>query len=243
MTHNVLHYYRGDFLDELPGLVDFTVFLRLTQRQKSVAGKLQKLDVFRGNSVGSAVYVHPNLKEVAESVGDGEKGDGLSEDRIDGIVGSLILRDGVKTKFFLSVLSLSESAGEKLLVYSQYILPLRFLERLTVRKKGWRIGKEIFMISGDSSSEEREWAMERFNNSADSRVLFGSIRACGEGISLVGASRILILDVHLNPSVTRQAIGRAFRPGQRKKVYAYCDWWPPDSPWRRSTTILRSRRR
>ncbi|KAF2301894.1 hypothetical protein GH714_030231 [Hevea brasiliensis] len=63
--------------------------------------------------------------------------------------------------------------------------------------------------------------MERFNNSTEAKVFFGSIKACGEGISLVGASRVLILDVHLNPSVTRQAIGRAFRPGQKKKVYAY----------------------
>jgi len=38
---------------------------------------------------------------------------------------------------------------------------------------------------------------------------------------LVGASRIVILDVHLNPSVTHQAIGRAFRLGQKKKVFVY----------------------
>jgi DNA repair and recombination RAD54-like protein len=63
--------------------------------------------------------------------------------------------------------------------------------------------------------------MDRFNTSPNAKVFFGSIKACGEGISLVGASRIIILDVHLNPSVTRQAIGRAFRPGQVKKVYTY----------------------
>ncbi|TKY68109.1 SNF2 domain-containing protein CLASSY 3 [Spatholobus suberectus] len=46
-------------------------------------------------------------------------------------------------------------------------------------------------------------------------------KACGEGISLVGASRIIILDVHLNPLVTHRAIGRAFRLGQKKKVFVY----------------------
>nr|GME05120.1 protein CHROMATIN REMODELING 35-like [Ipomoea batatas] len=76
----------------------------------------------------------------------------------------------------------------------------------------------------DDIWNEMSFAIEcskRFNTSADARVFFGSIKACGEGISLVGASRIIILDVHLNPSVTRQAIGRAFRPGQEKKVYTY----------------------
>ncbi|KAF9676056.1 hypothetical protein SADUNF_Sadunf09G0098800 [Salix dunnii] len=37
------------------------------------------------------------------------------------------------------------------------------------------------------------------------QVFFRSIKACGEWISLVGASRIIILDAHLNPSVTRKA--------------------------------------
>nr|CAB3456420.1 unnamed protein product [Digitaria exilis] len=63
--------------------------------------------------------------------------------------------------------------------------------------------------------------VDQFNNSADAKVLFGSIKACGEGISIVGASRVVILDVHLNPAVTRQAIGRAFRPGQQKEVFVY----------------------
>ncbi|KAA8536071.1 hypothetical protein F0562_028549 [Nyssa sinensis] len=63
--------------------------------------------------------------------------------------------------------------------------------------------------------------MQQFNKSPDARVFFGSIRACGEGISLVGASRILVLDVPLNPSVTHQAIGCAYRLGQKKKVYTY----------------------
>ncbi|VVA34996.1 PREDICTED: CHROMATIN REMODELING 35 [Prunus dulcis] len=77
------------------------------------------------------------------------------------------------------------------------------------------------MVIGDSNSKHREQSVERFNISADAKIFLGSIKACGEGISLVGASQILIMDVQLNPSVTRQAVGRAFRPGQKKKVYVY----------------------
>ncbi|PQM35734.1 hypothetical protein Pyn_26948 [Prunus yedoensis var. nudiflora] len=131
------------------------------------------------------------------------------------------VKDGVKARFFLNLLNLCESAGEKLLVFSQYLLPLKFLERLVAKMKGWSPGREMFMISGESSSEQREWSMDQFNNSSTAKVFFGSIKACGEGISLVGASRVILLDVHLNPSVSRQAIGRAFRPGQKKKVFVY----------------------
>lgn len=216
MTSKVLHYYKGDFLEELPGLVDFTVLLKLHQRQKSEVAKLKKLkQKFKVSSEGSAIYVHPKLKCLC---GSRERFD---EKKIDMILEDLEEQEGVKTKFYLNLLQLCESRGEKLLVFSQYLLPMKFLERLTVKLKGYSMGKEIFMITGDADSGMRESSMEQFNTSADARVFFGSIRACGEGISLVGASRVLVLDVHPNPSVTRQAIGRAFRPGQQKKVYTY----------------------
>ena len=46
------------------------------------------------------------------------------------------------------------------------------------------------MISGDASQEDRELAMDQFNNSAYAKVLFCSIRSCGKGISLISASRV-----------------------------------------------------
>ncbi|KAJ9551741.1 hypothetical protein OSB04_015786 [Centaurea solstitialis] len=220
MTSKVLHYYKGDFLDELPGHVDFSVFLNLSPRQKREVSELRKLArKFKISSDGSAIYVHPDLKSLAKT-GTKEKGDDNVQ-KIDELLERLNEREGVKAKFFLNLLRLCESSGEKLLVFGQYLLPLKFLLRLTAKTKGWSLGKEIFLITGDHDNDEREVAMDLFNNSPDAKVFFGSIKACGEGISLVGASRIMILDVHLNPSVTRQAIGRAFRPGQERKVYTY----------------------
>ncbi|KAJ6825769.1 protein CHROMATIN REMODELING 35 [Iris pallida] len=220
MTREVLHYYKGDFLDELPGLVDFTVLLNLGMKQKDSIQKLGKLEKFKKSSIEKAIYMHPQLVKLKENA-SGDKDTSIDIQKVDSIIGSVDVRDGVKAKFFMNLLCMAESSGEKVLVFSQYLLPLKFLERLIVQTKGWRLGKEFFVIYGDSSPEDREWSMEQFNNSPDAKVFFGSIKACGEGISLVGASRVLILDVHLNPSVTRQAIGRAFRPGQEKKVYVY----------------------
>uniref|UniRef100_A0A7N0T4L4 Uncharacterized protein n=1 Tax=Kalanchoe fedtschenkoi TaxID=63787 RepID=A0A7N0T4L4_KALFE len=224
MTQNVLHYYKGDFLDELPGLEDFTVLLNLSKRQRLEVEYLKKRSEtkFKRTSVGSAIYLHPQLKIFSETLSAADdKLSYVNDAKIDEMLETLNVREGVKAKFFLNILGLCESAGEKLLVFSQYLLPLKFLERLAKKAKNWSPGKETFMISGESTTEMREQSMEQFNKSPDARVFFGSIKACGEGISLVGASRIIILDVHLNPSVTRQAIGRAFRPGQKKKVYAY----------------------
>ncbi|KAK9100172.1 hypothetical protein Scep_023602 [Stephania cephalantha] len=221
MTEKVLHYYRGDFLDELPGLVDITVFLNLTTKQKKSLENLEKLGRMESSAQESAIYLHPLLKEFSKSNAAEEKYSTFDEDELDNLLNRVDVKDGVKANFFLNLLDLCEAAEEKLLVFSQYRLPVKFLERLIMKTKGWSQGKEIFSISGESSPEHREWSTERFNTSADAKVFFGAIKACGEGISLVGASRLLILDVHMNPSVTRQAIGRAFRPGQTRKVHVY----------------------
>ncbi|CAA0807648.1 SNF2 domain-containing protein / helicase domain-containing protein [Striga hermonthica] len=220
MTRKVLHYFRGDSLDELPGLVDFSVYLKLSPAQKFEAKELMRTlsRRFSITSRGSAVYVHPKLKELAKN---SELRDRVDEGKIDEILVNINLREGVKLDFYLNLLQLCESSGEKILVFSQYRLPLKFLEMVTAKVKGYSLGKEMFAITGDSHCDSRESSVESFNESPEARVLFGSIKACGEGISLVGASRIIILDVHLNPSVTRQAIGRAFRPGQVRKVYTY----------------------
>ncbi|CAA6662769.1 unnamed protein product [Spirodela intermedia] len=186
MTRDVLHYYKGDFLEELPGHADFT---------------LGNYDKFKRISVESAIYLHPCLKDFAAHA-SGNRSIKVTDKEIDHLLDSIDVKDGVKTKFLVDILSMADAAGEKVLVFSQYILPLRFLERLFARIKGWRSGKEIFAISGDTNTERREWAME-------------------QGISLVGASRVIILDVHLNPSVSQQAIARAFRPGQTKRVFTY----------------------
>nr|XP_043630663.1 protein CHROMATIN REMODELING 35-like [Erigeron canadensis] len=220
MTSKVLHYYKGDFLDELPGLMDFSVFLNLSPKQKRQVPELKQYTRrFKQVSVGSAVYLHPDLKVLAQTIPD--RNDVDVNKMIDELLEKLDEREGVKTKFFLHLLRLCESSGEKLLVFSNYLLPLKFLLRLTMKVKGWVMGKQIFMITGDDDNDSREVSMDSFNNSSDAKVFFGSIKACSEGISLVGASRIIILDVHLNPSVTRQALGRAFRPGQVRKVYTY----------------------
>uniref|UniRef100_A0ACD5WWP8 Uncharacterized protein n=1 Tax=Avena sativa TaxID=4498 RepID=A0ACD5WWP8_AVESA len=217
LTANVLHYYQGGLSEELPGLVDFTVFLNMGTEQEKIIRSLVGLKKFSRRSKCNAVSLHPCLKDAQN---DNEKNGNTAED-IGSIVRETNINIGAKAKFICDLLSLSEAAGEKVLVFSQYVRSLLFLEMLVIRETGWKPGEHIFKINGKSTPEQRNEAVKRFNDSPQAKVLFGSIKACGEGISLVGASRVVILEVHENPSVMRQAIGRAFRPGQSKMVYCY----------------------
>ncbi|KAL6902406.1 hypothetical protein ACP4OV_005282 [Aristida adscensionis] len=218
LTENILHYYQGENLQELPGLEDFTVLLNMSTKQEGIIKGLVKVNKFLAHTKCNAVSLHPCLKDVKNV---DKKNRSISKRKMDSIIQGIDINEGVKAKFIYNLLSLSESAGEKVLVFSQYVRSLDFLESLVTKMKGWKPGVNTFQMDGSLTNDQREQAVERFNNSPDAKVFFGSIKACGEGISLVGASRAVILDVHENPAVMRQAIGRAFRPGQTKMVYCY----------------------
>ncbi|XP_015690438.1 protein CHROMATIN REMODELING 35-like [Oryza brachyantha] len=219
LTADVLHYYQGQLLEELPGLVDFTVFLNMSSKQEEMIKGLDGINKFARRSKCSAISLHPCLKNAHRADEDG--GNVTYKNNIGSVICGIDIDDGAKAKFIHNLLSLSEATGEKVLVFSQYVRSLLFLEKLVARTKGWKPEVHTFRVTGGSTQDQRERAVRRFNGSRDARVFFGSIKACGEGISLVGASRVVVLDVHENPSVTRQAIGRAFRPGQSRPVYCY----------------------
>ncbi|CAD6243220.1 unnamed protein product [Miscanthus lutarioriparius] len=130
--------------------------------------------------------------------------------------------EGVKTRFVLEIVRLCEALNERVLVFSQYLGPLSMIMEQLKEKFNWAEGKEILLMSGNVPVKNRETMMEVFNNmKSKAKVMLASTKACCEGITLIGASRVVLLDVVWNPSVGRQAIGRAYRIGQEKIVYTY----------------------
>ncbi|KAB5561356.1 hypothetical protein DKX38_006313 [Salix brachista] len=76
---------------------------------------------------------------------------------IETVLDEMDVKDGAKLKFFLNVLGLRQSTVEKLLVFSQYIPPLRLLERLWEKIKGMEPRKELFIITGVAFKNVVEW--------------------------------------------------------------------------------------
>uniref|UniRef100_A0A803L5Q7 Uncharacterized protein n=1 Tax=Chenopodium quinoa TaxID=63459 RepID=A0A803L5Q7_CHEQI len=86
----------------------------------------------------------------------------------------------------------------------------------------WTEGNEFLFMEGKQRPKIRQSLIGQFNDPGSAAtVLLASTKACCEGIHLVGASRVVLLDVVWNPSVERQAISRAYRLGQKKDVYVY----------------------
>ncbi|KAI3501555.1 hypothetical protein L1887_29426 [Cichorium endivia] len=215
MIDPFVHVHKGTILQEkLPGLRDALVVLKPTKTQKTLLGMISgtKSQV-ENDHIMSLVSIHPSL---------------VQENFInEGFYKVLKMyendpRAGGKTNFLMELIKLSCALNERVLVFSQYTKPLKFLMELLESKFHWVRDKEYLYMDGQQEERNRQTSINTLNDpKSEVKILLASIRACSEGINLVGASRVVLLDVQWNPSVERQAISRAYRLGQKKLVYVY----------------------
>jgi SNF2 family DNA or RNA helicase len=104
--------------------------------------------------------------------------------------------------------------GHKLLVFSQFVKHLDLVREMLKAKK-------ITYCYLDGSSIDRKEQVDRFNKDETIKVFLISIKAGGLGLNLTEADYVFILDPWWNPAVEAQAIDRAHRIGQKKKVFTY----------------------
>jgi non-specific serine/threonine protein kinase len=106
--------------------------------------------------------------------------------------------------------------GHKALVFSQFLGMLALIkEQLT------KLGIDYEYFDGSSTIQERERAIERFQNDPNCRVFLISLKAGGVGLNLTAADYVYIVDPWWNPAVEQQAIDRTHRIGQTKNIFAY----------------------
>jgi SNF2 family DNA or RNA helicase len=112
----------------------------------------------------------------------------------------------------------SIKTGDKVLIFSHTIPTLNYLEKMLDHIEGCHTCR----IDGETKMSTRQDATKAFNkkDSAFNAFLI-SMKAGGLGLNLQGANRVIIYDFGFNPTWEDQAIGRAYRLGQKKSVYVY----------------------
>jgi SNF2 family DNA or RNA helicase len=76
------------------------------------------------------------------------------------------------------------------------------------------------IITGATSTAERETAVRLFQDDPETRVFVGQIKAAGTAITLTAASHIGIVEPSWVPGENDQVIARAWRMGQARPVIA-----------------------
>jgi len=103
----------------------------------------------------------------------------------------------------------------KCIVFSQFGAMLELVE---FRIK--RAGLACVVLRGGMSIQARNDSLTTFNNDPDMRIILISLKAGGEGLNLQVANYVFLLDPWWNPACEMQAIQRAHRIGQTRKVNA-----------------------
>ncbi|KAI3470924.1 hypothetical protein Pfo_027587 [Paulownia fortunei] len=224
LTSKFIDVYEGGSSDELPGLQCYTLMTKSTSLQQEILLKLQnRRTVYKGFPLELELLItlgaiHPCLIRTtacSSQYFSSEELEDLEQFKFD-------VKSGSKVRFVMNLVPRCLIRKEKVLIFCHNIAPINLFLQLFERFYGWRKGREVLVLQGDIELFERGRVMDKFEEpGGPSKVMLASITACAEGISLTAASRVILLDSEWNPSKSKQAIARAFRPGQNKVVYVY----------------------
>lgn len=120
-----------------------------------------------------------------------------------------------KVKITCQILDAAREVEDKVLVFSQSIPTLNFLEELFEKQ-----GRKFMRLDGRTKMNARQALTKQFNT-GDLEVYLISTTAGGLGLNLPGANRVIIFDFKFNPIQEEQAVGRAYRIGQKKPTFVY----------------------
>ena len=114
----------------------------------------------------------------------------------------------------LTMLSILVAENHKILVFSSFVKNLQLLANEFTRKS-WSYS----MLTGQTT--DRKQVIDDFQENPEKKIFLISLKAGGVGLNLTAADYIFITDPWWNPAAEMQAVSRAHRIGQDKKVFVY----------------------
>ena len=151
---------------------------------------------------------------------------GKSVDELKGVMSRALptgYRGGVEGSGKFAVLErMLEALTQRADVTERVVIVSGYSASLTTADK---ICKKLNLVTsrldGTVAVDLRTSIVKDFNAGCGGRVMLLSVVAGGAGLNLVGANRLILMDVSWNPAHDRQAMGRIWRDGQTKPVTIY----------------------
>jgi superfamily II DNA or RNA helicase len=206
----ILRRTKQQVLTDLPDKTEQTLYCELEGRQRKLYDQLRD-------------HYRQSLKERIERVG-------IEKAKIHVLEALLRLRQAAchpglidssyrkqtsaKLETLLEQLNEVLGEGHKALVFSQFTSLLAI-----VRDQLDRRGLVYEYLDG--KTRDRQARVDRFQQDASCPLFLISLKAGGLGLNLTAADYVFILDPWWNPAVEAQAVDRAHRIGQARRVFAY----------------------
>ena len=124
-------------------------------------------------------------------------------------------KDSGKYTDVLEHLQVIQKGGHKALIFSSFV---KYLELF--RKEFESRQQAYSWLIGSQTAKQRQQNIQKFMEDPAVQSFLISIKSGGTGLNLTAADYVFILDPWWNPTIEQQAIARAHRIGQEKKVMA-----------------------
>ena len=128
----------------------------------------------------------------------------------------LITEGSGKMGLLAKLLAKLKRDGHKVLIFSQFTMVLDLIQDFMTAS-----GYDTERLDGNTSAEDRQAGIDRFNTEGAGFAYLLSTRAGGMGITLTSADTAIIFDSDWNPQNDLQAMARCHRIGQTKEVKVY----------------------
>jgi len=109
------------------------------------------------------------------------------------------------------------AAEEKVLIFSTYLATISLLKGQIEEN----FNSKVKTIVGEMAADQRQEAVDAFQNDPAVSVLILSLQAGGVGLNLTAATHVIHFDRCYNPAKEAQATDRAHRIGQTRTVFVH----------------------
>jgi superfamily II DNA or RNA helicase len=128
------------------------------------------------------------------------------------------VKGSAKLRRLAEIVSEAADGGRKVIVFSYFRDVLETVAEVLAGRDGVPGIPVLGPLTGDISPSERQALVDKLTGVSGPAVLVSQIQAGGVGLNIQAASVIIIAEPQLTPSIEEQAIARAHRMGQVRRV-------------------------
>lgn len=202
---NMIRRRKEDVLD-LPPKIRYIEYVQNTPYQQRLYDKVEAELVSDLDSVMLSMNPLAKLMKLRQVNGSPELVDPNLK------VDADYLKKNAKLQRLLELIADAQARGEKVVVFSNWVEPLRTLYRFVSKKY------KTCAFTGTMSPADREAHKALFLNNLEYRVLLGTIGAAGVSQTFTVAQTLIFYDDPWNPSDKEQAEDRIYRIGTQQSV-------------------------
>lgn len=124
------------------------------------------------------------------------------------------LNKSSKAQRLKKIVEEAEADGRKILVFSFFLDTIAKIHEFLK-------GRCLNPINGSVNLNRRQEIIDEFDKAPAGTVLLAQINSGGTGLNIQSASVVVLCEPQFKPSIENQAISRAYRMGQARKVLVY----------------------